>query len=253
VRGPKDTVEKKVSILNNLSISSAYNFLADSFKLAPISMSANTNVLNNKININANASLDPYQYWQVVSSYNEKTGPVYREQRVSRYAWNAGKLGRITSASLNFSTNLNPKGQKKDADTRSKIGNANASQADKNYLLQHPDTYVDFTIPWNLRLSYNINYSHASVVSSVTQSLTMSGDVSLSQKWKVTFNGGFDFQKNQFTTTNFGINRDLHCWQVSLNWVPFGQFQSYTFNIGIKSSLLKDLKLNRTRSFFDTL
>jgi hypothetical protein len=81
----------------------------------------------------------------------------------------------------------------------------------------------------------------------------MSGDVSLSEKWKVTFNGGFDFQKNQFTTTTFGINRDLHCWQVSLNWVPFGPFQSYMFNIGIKSSLLKDLKLNRTRAFQDTL
>ncbi len=253
VRGAKDTVDKKISILNNLSISSGYNFLADSFKLAPISMSANSNILNNKININANASLDPYQYWQVVSSIDEKTGIVYREQRVSRYAWNAGKLGRVTSASLNFSTNLNPKGQKKDADTRSKIGNSNASQADKNYLLQHPDTYVDFNIPWNLRLSYNINYSHTSAVPAVTQSLTMSGDVSLSQKWKVTFNGGFDFQQNQFTTTNFAINRDLHCWQVSLSWVPFGPFQSYMFNIGIKSSLLKDLKLNRTRSFFDTL
>lgn len=253
VRGPKDTVDKKISLLNNLSLSSGYNFLADSFKLASISISGNSNILNNKINLNMSAILDPYQYWRVVSSINEKTGPVYTEKRVSRYAWDAGGLGRITNASLNFSTNLNPKGQKKDGDTRDKIAKSNATQADKNYLLAHPDTYVDFNIPWNLRLSYNINYTNALSVISVTQSLTMSGDVSLSEKWKVTFNGGFDFQKNQFTTTNFGINRDLHCWQVSLNWVPFGPFQSYTFNIGIKSSLLKDLKLNRTRSFYDTL
>lgn len=253
VRGPKDTVDKKVALFNNLSISSGYNFLADSFKLAPISMSANSNILNNKINFNINASLDPYQYWNVISSINEKTGVVYREQRVSRYAWNAGKLGRITSASMNFSTNLSPKGQKKDGEMRDKVSKSSATEADKNYLLQHPDTYVDFNIPWNLRISYNINYSHSTGAATVTQSMTMSGDVSLSEKWKVTFNGGFDFQKNQFTTTNLGISRDLHCWQVNLNWVPFGQFQSYTFNIGIKSSLLKDLKLNRTRSFFDTL
>ena len=56
---------------------------------------------------------------------------------------------------------------------------------------------------------------------------------------------------NEITQTFITIARDLHCWQVNLSWVPFGKFQSYAFFIGIKSSLLKDLRVNRTRSFFD--
>jgi hypothetical protein len=53
--------------------------------------------------------------------------------------------------------------------------------------------------------------------------------------------------------TNIGIRRDLHCWQLSVNWVPFGRYQSYNFSIGVKSGVLRDLKLDRTRSFYDQL
>ncbi len=261
VRGKKDTVDRKISLFNNLSISSGYNFAAESFKLAPITMSANTNVLNNKINININGTLDPYIFekgWNDLTVPNQGTSIV--ERKVDRYAWQNGSfsLGRITSAGLAFSTNLSPKGQKSDTETRDKIGKSNASEADKNLLLQNPNVYVDFKIPWNLRISYNISYSRGLYTSTggdatqITQALNFSGDVSMTQKWKITFNSGYDFVKNEITQTNFGINRDIHCWQLSLNWVPFGPFQNYGFNIGVKSSLLRDLKLNRTRSFFDT-
>ncbi len=253
VRNPKDTVDKKISLLNNMSLSSSYNFLADSFKLAPISISANSNILDNKINMNVSSTLDPYQYWNVKNGINTVTDQQqYTVLRVSRYAWNQGNIGRITSASLALSTNLNPKGQKKDSDTREQIGKANASQADKDYLLKNPGSYVDFKIPWNLRLMYNISYSRTTGAAIITQAARFSGDVSLSEKWKITYSSGYDFANHAFTQTTLGLTRDLHCWQMTLNWVPFGRFQSYTFNIGIKSSLLKDLKLNRVRSFQDS-
>ncbi|MFM9836774.1 MAG: putative LPS assembly protein LptD [Cyclobacteriaceae bacterium] len=259
VRGKKDTVDKKIAIFNNLSFSTGYNIAADSFKLSTISISANTNVLDNKINININGTLDPYQFEK---GWNGLTVPVEGasiiERRRDRYAWEAGGgIGRITSAGLAFSTNLSPKGQKKDTENRDQIAKSNATEADKNHLLQNPNTYLDFKIPWNLRLSYNINYSRGLYSSTgpsttqITQALNFSGDLSLTEKWKITFSSGYDFVKNDITQTNFGINRDIHCWQLSLNWVPFGPFQNYLFNIGIKSSLLRDLKLNRTRSFFD--
>jgi len=252
VRKPKDTVDKKISLLNNLSLNSSYNFLADSMKLSTIGMSANSNVLDNKININLSATVDPYQYKLGRSGVDSHDQPIYKEFRVSRYAWDAGKIGRVTSASFAFSTNLSKKGKEKDKETRDKIAKSNASQADKDYLLKHPDTYVDFTVPWNLRLSYNVNYSRSIGPATVTQSANFSGDVSLSEKWKVTYSAGYDFVNRAFTQTTLTLNRDLHCWQMNVSWVPFGKFQSYTFNIGIKSSLLKDLKLNRTRSFIDS-
>ena len=254
VRGKKDTVDKKIPLFNNLSISSGYNFAADSFKLAPIAISANTNVLDNKINININATLDPYQYEisrNDLTIPNEGTSLVERKR--DRYAWNTGNgIGRITNAGLAFGTNLSPKGQKSDNNTRDQIAKSNATDADKNHLLQNPNTYIDFKIPWNLRINYNINYSRGfNSTTQITQALNFSGDVSMTEKWKVVFNSGYDFVRSEITQTSFSINRDIHCWQLSLSWVPFGPFQNYTFNIGIKSALLRDLKLNRTRSFFD--
>jgi len=259
VRGKKDTIDKKVALFNTLSISGGYNFLLDSFKLSTLSLAANSNVLNNKINLNASATLDPYQYWQA-ALFDEKgnpqldnnKNPKFEEYRVSKLVFNQGSVGRITGANFAFSTNLNPKGQKKDNEIRDKVGKSNAPDGAKQHLMAHPDAYVDFTIPWNLRVNYNANYTHA-VNSSpvVSQSITFNGDFSLSEKWKIVFNSGYDLKLGQITNTNLAINRDLHCWQTSLSWIPFGKFQSYNFTIGIKSSLLQDLKINRTRSFFD--
>lgn len=249
VKGKKDTVEKKIAIFNSLSINSGYNFAADSFKLAPIGISGNTNVLNNKINININATLDPYTYekgWNDLTIPTEGTSTL--ERRKNTYS-----LGRITQAGLAFSTNLNPKGQKKDTQLKDRVAKSNASQADKDYVLKNAQVYLDFTIPWNLRVNYNVNYTkNINAHDFVTQALNFSGDLSLTQKWKIVFNSGYDFVKSEITMTNFAISRDIHCFQMSLNWVPFGPYQSYNFNISVKSTLLQDLKLNRTQSFFDS-
>ncbi len=250
VRGKKDTVDRKVSLFNSLSVGSSYNLAADSFKLANISLSANTNVLNDKINLNFGATLDPYQY--ELEAINEAS--VVRQRRVDRYVWkDKFSPGQIASANFAFSTNLSPEGRDKDNTTRDKIAKADGiSESDKQLLLNNPDAYIDFSIPWNLRISYNLDYRKTGYQkATVTQAIRFNGDLSLTEKWKVDFNSGFDFQSKQFTQSNLGIRRDLHCWQVSVNWVPFGRFQSYNFTIGVKSGMLRDLKLDRTRSFFD--
>ena len=187
-----------------------------------------------------------------MDSIAEKTGRIY-QTKIDRYVWkDKFSIGQLTSASFAFSTNLNPKGNKQDKDTQKKIVQSNLNDSDKKTLMQYADAYVDFSIPWNLRLNYNLTYSRqGNLPSQIVQSVRVNGDFSLSEKWKIQYNTGYDIEKKQFTQTNFSLTRDLHCWTMSLNWVPFGQFQSYNFFIGVKSSLLKDLKLNRTRSFYD--
>jgi lipopolysaccharide export system protein LptA len=251
VMGKKDTVARKIPIFNTLSLSSSYNLAADSFRLAPIAMAANTNILNDKINVNLNATIDPYQY--VLSVPFTQTAVIQR--RIDRYAWEDGiSLGQITAANFAFSTNLNPAGQKSDNNTREKIARSNLRDAEKNMLLRNSDNYIDFEVPWNLRINFNLDYARVGYQPArVTKTVRLSGDVSLTQKWKVVFNSGYDFQTSQFTMTTLGINRDLHCWQMSVNWTPFGRFTSYTFTIGIKSGMLRDLKLDRNRHFLDTL
>ena len=120
-------------------------------------------------------------------------------------------------------------------------------------IMTNPDLYVDFKIPWSIRFSYNVNYTRAGFKEGrVTQSLKFSGDLSLTQKWKMTFNSGYDFERKKFNETRLGITRDLHCWEMRLDWVPYGRFQSYNFTIKAKSSLLQDLKISKKRNATDS-
>ena len=61
----------------------------------------------------------------------------------------------------------------------------------------------------------------------------------------------FDIQARKFSFTTFNVNRSLHCWSMSFNFVPFGQRKSYSFTLNASSSILKDLKVNKQRSWFD--
>jgi lipopolysaccharide assembly outer membrane protein LptD (OstA) len=120
-------------------------------------------------------------------------------------------------------------------------------------IAQDPSQYIDWSIPWNMTFGYNLSYNKRPTgVTSITQAINLSGDVSLSEKWKINFTTGFDISAAKATQTMVGIARDLHCWQMNVNWVPFGRFTSYSVDIRVKSSILKDLKVSRRRSFFDS-
>jgi hypothetical protein len=249
VQKPQDSVARKVMLLNNFSLSSSYNIIADSFNLAPIGISANTNVLDNLINVNLSATLDPYT---IISTVDEE-GNVF-ERKVNQLVWKSGGIGRITNATLAISSNLNPKARSKETTSREKIGKSDLPEQEKQFLLQNPDAYVDFEIPWSMNISYNLGYTHGvNQAQKVTQTINMSGDVSISAAWKVTYSTGYHFESNELTQTNFGIARDLHCWTMRLNWTPFGRFQQYNFTINVKSTVLQDLKMERRKPFFDNL
>jgi lipopolysaccharide assembly outer membrane protein LptD (OstA) len=255
VLSKKDTSNqsKKIPLLNNLSISSNYNVIAEEFKLSNINLRANTSVFNNKLTINVTTTIDPYVYILDSTAINSKNKEIIYQRRIDRYAWNNGEgLGRLSQANIALSTNFNPAARSKENTTNKQIEGSNLNDSDKDYLLANPDTYVDFNIPWSLRVSYSLNYTKRGFEeSNTTQTLRFSGDLSLTEKWKVTFNSGYDFESKDFTTTRLGLTRDLHCWQMDFNWTPFGTFQSYGFSIHVKSSLLQDLKIDRNRSFFD--
>ncbi len=244
---------KKVPLLRSLSFSSSYNFVADSFNLGNISIRGNTALFDNKLNMTFGATVDPYTYvLDSVVVQPSGTKRVY-DRKLSDYAWTTGNgLGQISRANLSLSTSFNPRQREKDQQTAEKIVNSNLSEADKSFLLNNPDSYVDFDIPWNLRLNYNLTYGKTGFDDPrITQTVSFSGDVSLSQKWKVGLRSGYDIQGKEFLNTNITISRDLHCWEMNLNWTPFGRFTNYNFVIRVKSSLLQDLKINRKRSFFD--
>ena len=111
--------------------------------------------------------------------------------------------------------------------------------------------YVDFQIPWSVRVDYSFNYTKPKADVNIVQTVRASGDFSLSPKWKIGFNTGYDLDRKQFTTTNLSVYRDLHCWEMRISVVPFGNYKSYNFQINAKSSILKDLKYNKRKAWQD--
>jgi len=124
-------------------------------------------------------------------------------------------------------------------------------------IVEHPDEYVDFDVPWSLNISYtwrfnkNYNQSELKRVEKIVQTLSFRGDLNVTQNWKIGFNSGYDFENNKFSYTSLNIYRNLHCWEMSFNWIPTGFRKSWNFTIKAKSSLLQDLKLNKKKDFRD--
>ena len=113
--------------------------------------------------------------------------------------------------------------------------------------------YYDFSIPWNFSFNYSVYYQNSGLRKNITQTLSFNGSVTLTPKWGVSFNSGYDFEEKKLTPTTFSINRDLHCWQMSFSWVPTGFMKSWSFNIHIKSNILRDLKYDKSNSHYDNI
>lgn len=241
---------KKIKLLENFSFNSSYNFAAESFKLSPINMSARTTLFDGKLDVSASARLDPYSY----IAERDEAGELLRQTRVSSYAWNNGQgIGHLENASIRLNTSFNPEAREKEQAQLDAVEDSpNATPEDIAYIAANPNQYVDWDVPWNLRLSYTWSYTKRGFEeSNVTQSLSFSGDISITEKWKIDFTSGYDFQRKEIVDPRLNIYRDLHCWEMRLSWVPTGRFQSYSVNINVKASILQDLKLSRRRSFFD--
>lgn len=256
VKTKKDTTDKarKVVLLDNLSLNTSYNFLADSFQLAPIRISARTKLFNKKLDISFNSTLDPYAY-QLDSIYYKSNGDKNVAQRKRNiYSWDLGRgFGQITQATLAMGMSLNPKARESENEKEEELGPLTAEEEmELQFIKNNPELYVDFNIPWNLRFNYNISYrKKGHEDADIIQALTFSGSITFTEKWNMSFNSGFDFENLEFTQTNFNITRDLHCWQMNFSYTPFGRYQSYYLTINAKSSLLQDLKVNKQRSWFD--
>ncbi|MCO6500899.1 MAG: LPS-assembly protein LptD [Vicingus serpentipes] len=229
VRNRKDSLgaDKKIKLLENLQFSSNYNMMADSLKWSSINIGARTNIFQ-RISLNFSGLLDPYQL--------DTNG-----NKINSSQWNKNQtIGRLTSANLAVSFSLKSKTKNQEEKT-SNYG----TEEELEYIRANPHAFIDFNVPWSLNVSYNIRYSKPQFKSQVVQTLNFSGDFSLTEKWKIGFNSGYDFETKDLSYTTVDIYRDLHCWEMHFNWIPFGARQSYLFTIKVKSAILQDLKLTR--------
>jgi hypothetical protein len=257
VRSRNDTIDEvqKVKLLDNLNLSSNYNvFHQDSLTPAwtPVSMSGNTRLFNNKLSVSFRGVMDPFGF----DDQRTRTAESYFSQ--------TGKVARLTTASVSMGTSFSSKGVGKDGartEERDPMLNTAFDQTDFEDpsmttandagMDDYYGDYVDFEVPWSLKVDYSFSYRKPKEVSSIVQTVRVSGDLSLTPKWKIGFNTGYDIFNKQFTTSNLSLYRDLHCWEMRISVVPFGTFKSYNFQINAKSSILSDLKYNKRKSWQD--
>lgn len=264
VRDMKDTTgtgSKKVKILDQFNFSTGYNFLADSLKMNNVGLSMSTSIFG-KLGINGNMNFDPY-------AINE------RGQRVNKYnLLETGVPLRLTNVSTSLSYSLSGKGTVKGNDgSKSSGGDGGGSGNPADYyrrIYYHPLTgeyipggwlyYTNPNVPWSLNFNYSFSMSRSynyannqlSKKDNYTQTLGVQGNIQLTPKMSVQAQSGWDFTAMKMTTTQFSFRYDLHCFNISVSWVPSGMYQSYSFLISANAAALADLlRFKKSTSYWD--
>jgi hypothetical protein len=249
LRTKSDTAEaqyEKKTLLDNFGITGSYNLLADSLNLSNINLNANTR-LGNKLSLNLNMNFDPYAY--------EEVRGYAQGRKTNHFAFTKGQgLANMQNLNLGLSTNFAP--QKKKRNTEQNQTKTGLSSEQLEFIDRNPDLYVDFDMPWNVNLQYTFGVTKPGLSNAqLIQTLGMTGDVSLTPKWKLSVQSGLDFTAMKPSITTLSIYRDLHCWDMSISWTPFAGSSyrggNYMFTLKAKSSILQDLKLTRRRSVLD--
>ncbi len=231
---------KNVTLIDGLSLTGSYNLAADSFQWSDVGVNFRTNILDN-INISANALFDPY-------GIQNATGNRRRETLLGTGAG----IARLRNASISASASFRSGGKTPE------VIPAGESPADR-YMRNRAVDYVDFNIPWNANIGYSLTasnqYNNRQQADTliVNQGITLSGDFNLTPRWKVAVTTSYNATTTQLGFTSLDIYRDLHCFEMRLNTIPFGPLKSYTFTLNVKAQVLQDLRLLRRRDFRDTV
>lgn len=204
VRDRETGENRKVRLIDNLITSASYNMMRDSLNLSNISTRANTDLFN-KVRLNVGFTHSPYD--------RDSSG-----QQVNVFLKDAGKKWlRLTRANAALGSNF--------------------------------QGGEDTKWPWNFRVDYKLDMRKQWMAATqrdslvMTQSFRTRGGIELFDLFRIDLNSGYDFMRKEITSTQIDVYWDLHCWELSVNMVPFGLRKSIYIRLNIKASMLKDLKV----------
>ena len=273
VNTDKDTTGvRKISLIENLSASMSYNMAADSLNWSNL----NTSILiklTKQFNLQVSAVFDPYTY-----QLSSNGSPV----KVNVPRWKAGKgFARLSSAGTSFSYTFNnntfkrkdkSSGQQPQEDisienpedeilsNADQITETNKEKESEDEPMQMRDGYMVWEVPWSLSINYSINYGYGNFNKEkleydgrINQNLSISGNIQPTKNWSFSFSASYNFVTKRIAYMNCNITRDLHCWSMSASFIPVGAFKSYNFSIRVKSSILSDLKYDKSGNSYDAL
>lgn len=255
VKNEDETKEaRKVMLLNSLTFATDYNMAADSLAWSPLRVTGGTNLFKDKMNLNFGATFDPYAI--------DNSGRKINTFNID----NGGSLFRFTSANVtvnySFSSNDTQSGGKsKDSQTARNGGREDdlfgvaTDMSDRRQSMFNDDdepqentskSFFNAKLPWDLRFAYSLTYSNNNRERKIIgNSLMVSGNIDITQRWKMGLSSGYDFVQKGVTFTQLRFERDLLSWRMDFNWVPFGDNAYWAFFIGIKASVLSDIKWDK--------
>jgi hypothetical protein len=270
---------RKISLVDQFRLSTSYNFLADSMRWSNLNASLRLKLFKN-YTLSLSGIFDIYEY--------DENG-----RQINSLKWKKGSIGRFRGTSQTVSFSLNNETLKKwfkkgdDSGTNTNASGTDAPEGGEEETgaaatedgtdppvrtsLRKPkesegnyddDGYFLVNIPWNLNVNYSFGFSYDTqrfdkekriYPYKITQNLGLSGNISPTKNWSLSFNTGYDFDSKQFTSTQLSISRQMHCWSMSASVIPVGPYQSYSFTIAVNSSLLQDLKYDQSSSYYDSM
>ena len=249
VQNPFDTAAevKKVTLIENLAFSGSYDLAKDSLNFSNLSVTGRTTLFRSVV-INYSGSFCPYVIDSIGNMHNRF---LWKEER---------KLFRTQNStwSAQLSLNLNNNTFKADGEKSKGQPVYSLLQTPYNYSpTMLMGGYVDFSVPWNISVSYSFSHVSSYVArernlkSETIQSISLSGNLSLTPNWKLAMTTGYDFVNHGMSYTTIDIYRDLHCWEMRFSWVPFGYYRSWSFQINIKADALRDVKYEKRESYLE--
>jgi lipopolysaccharide assembly outer membrane protein LptD (OstA) len=219
------SAREEVLTLLNVDVSGlSYNFAADSFRVSRrFSVNARTNV--DPFDISVNTQFSPYAL--------RRTG-TDRFRLVDRLMIAESPLtpARLTDFQLSVGANFSSD------DSEGALSNPDASKKPR----PPSNQLTTLDVPWSFGL--NLNYKLSKPQKEITNrsaTLSVDFDLNVTPQWQVRGNTGYDFIREQVATTELSVQRNLGCWDMSFNWVPFGRFQKYGFRLQVSSGQLSEL------------
>ena len=171
-----------------------------------------------------------------------------------------GKFGDLTSFSLSLSTSF--RGEKKQKPSEIGVpenvkqeqervsGQTGIMQTQRKiYYSVFDKEDADFSIPWNINISYNFSQQQPTPqYYSRSSTINASLSFNLTDKWQISTGATYDFVRKKHFIPSLDITRDLHCWQMSFSWYPIGIREGYRFEIKVKAPQLQDIKVTKQSS-----
>ena len=228
--------ERVVRLIDRFNLSTSYNFAAESFNLSNLTASISSSFFQN-LNLNANATFSFYALdddGNLIDRYiwkdsNRFLRPVnFSFAASTRFSSGGNGRGRFEQPQWHYPEHYDPLDQSRFHPIDEAIYYGQVERVD---------------VPWSMSLSFNYRWRRGPGTGSTRTAVINAQSIQfrLTPEWQVGTSLGYDFIEKDLTPSRFNVTRNLHCWDLTFQWNPFGDFKFFLFRLSVRDSQLHGL------------